>query len=229
MIIQKVVKGLILGDDPTRPPGDVAEEADLRRLANITLEGGIVCRWAAKYGYVPMSEVPHRLTARNLYWHQNKYDDPDPLRGGQPFSEETPFISTSAGSIVRDDFWQRNVLEAAKWSALWFATSGWVRSGLVVYAYLFILGKKAVGHEQFSEEIRELNIYTGYSPFQPEGEITAKIHIPTTQIERIELWMARDYQQAINRGYFDIDRPTDSISNPLYLPPTDYHNIREML
>ena len=140
----------------------------------------------------------------SIMWHQNKYDDPDPLRSNQPFSEETPFISTTAGTVVRDNFNRTNILEPAQLTALRFATNGWQGSGMVVYCYVFILGKKAVGHEQFSEELRELNIYTGYSPYQPEGEITAKIQIPTTQIERIEVWIADDYLRKISDGYLDL-------------------------
>lgn len=213
----------------TLPDDGTFEEESLKNYANIIFERGILCRWWEKVKSLPASEIHKRLNERNLYWHQNKYSDLDPMRDNQPFSEETPFISTTAGTVRRDHFGQTNILEPAKLTALKFATDWWKSSGLVVFAYVFTLGKKSVGLRQFAEEIRELNIYTDFSPYQPEGEITAKIEIPTTQIERVEIWRANDFEPQIQRGYFNLNKPTQSLSNPNYLPPNDYNNIRELL
>lgn len=219
MIIQKVLKGI------THYPN----YGSLDRHINYIWTDGIICRWWQKIGSLPAHKIPQRLTERNLFWHQNKYDTPDPNLGGIPFCEETPFISTTAGTVIRDSMNQINILEPAKYTALKFATQGWQETGLVVFCYVFVLSKKAVAHQQFAEEIRELNIYTGYSPYQPEGEITAKIQIPTTQIEKIEVWEKSDYERAFKNGTFDINQPTSTHINPAYLSPADYTNIREVL
>lgn len=211
------------------PSSESFEEKALRVFADNIFKQGIICRWWEKVGSLPANEIPERLTDRNLHWHQNKYSDPDPLRKNQPFCEETPFISTTAGTIVRDHFGRTNILEPAKHTALRFATEWWSTSGIIAYAYVFTIGKKSIGHAQFAEEMRELNIYTSFSPYQPEGELTAKIQIPTTQIERVEIWNKTSFSSQIRRSYFDLNKPTEVLANPNYLPPDDYNNIRELL
>jgi len=63
MIIQQVLKG-ISGID----------EDDVQGI----FASGITCNWWRKVGLLPSAEIPLRLTERNLHWHQNRYDDPDP-------------------------------------------------------------------------------------------------------------------------------------------------------
>lgn len=212
MIIQKVIKGLCGIDDG---------------MVNAILDTGISCRWWQEVNPLPQSEIPKRLTERNLRWHQNRYDDPDPLEGNQPFYLKTPFISTTAGTVERDIFYRTNILQPAWIEALRFATDVWSKDGYLFYCYLFIIGKKSVGHQIFSEEIRELNIYTGYSPFQPEGEIAAKIIIPTTQIQKVEFWPIDKLFDDIFNGR--MPTPARVIDNQHYLPPDDYSNVRGVL
>lgn len=169
MIVQKVIRGI----------GGISE-AEADKL----FQQGILCNWWNKIGTMPEIEVHQRLTERNLYWHQNRYSDPDPQEGGEEFYKHTPFISTTAGSIERNPSAGLNILHPAWLVALEFATDGWTRDACLFYCYLFVIGKRSVPHRPFSEELRELNIYTGYSAFQPEGEIAAKINIPPTQIEK---------------------------------------------
>jgi hypothetical protein len=83
--------------------------------------------------------------------------------------------------------------------------------------------------ESFSEELRELNIYPGYSPYQPEGEITAKIIIPPTQIERAEFWSATDALQAVANGMLPAADPSRTLVNPLFVPPENFNNVRDYL
>ena len=137
---------------------------------------------------MPAEEVPLRLTARNLYWHQNRYSDRDPSEGNQPFFMHTPFISTTAGTVERDAGIRRNIVQPAWAVALEFGTKQWSQDAYLFHCYVFVLGQTTVSHVQFSEELRELNVYTGFSPFQPEGEITAKIQIPPTQIEKFSFY-----------------------------------------
>lgn len=133
-------------------------------------------------------------------WHQNRYADPDPKEGGLPFYRRTPFISTTAGTVERHDLWRKNRVYLPRWQALRFATDGWRRDGYLFYCYVLTIGKQAVAHEAFAEELRELNVYTGYSPYHPEGEITAKIRIPPTQIEYVEFWPIAQFRADIGQG-----------------------------
>ncbi|HTY11538.1 MAG TPA: hypothetical protein VMF88_10740 [Bacteroidota bacterium] len=212
MIIQKVIKGI----------GGITNDEALSFMRS-----GITCHWWHLVNPLPNEEIPQRLNERNLIWHQNHYDTPDPQEGGRPFNERTPFISTTAGTVERDALLNRNVLIPAWFEALYFATDAWRRDGYLFFCYVFILGKRAIGHQQFAEELRELNVYNDYSPFQPEGEITAKIIIPPTQIERVELWSMLDFKRDINAH--QIPQPAANTPNPLYLPPENYNNVRDIL
>jgi hypothetical protein len=162
MMIQRVIKGI-----------SAISEPEARR----TLAVGIVCNWWRKVDPLPRYEVPLRLTERNLSWHQNRYTDPDPAEGGEEFRRRTPFISTTARTVERNTV--TNILTPAWQIALRFATDGWKTDGYFFYCYLLISGKRTVRHEAFAEELRELNVYTGFSPYHPEGEITAKSDYPS--------------------------------------------------
>ena len=85
MIIQRVIKGI--GGSITR--------SEAERL----LQQGITCNWWRNVDPLPNPKIPQRLTDRNLFWHQNRYSDPDPLEGGQPFYEHTPFIQQLRGLL----------------------------------------------------------------------------------------------------------------------------------
>ena len=242
MIIQKVTKGIGI-------PWDAQIELDaIERQSYLTpdrmrfeklriieskvkyiLENGILCNWWLSL--LPMSpptdEIPLRLTYRNLYWHQNRYNVPDPLRGNKPFSVETPFISTSAGTYERDKIVKTNNPHHAKRTAFRFATDKGRRSGIVFYCYLFVIGKRSTPQQAFSEELHELNIYTQYSTWQLEGEITAKLIIPPGQIERAEIWLQEDIADSIT--YHRKLVPSKIVDNKrLYQKPEKYHNIREL-
>ena len=144
--------------------------------------------------------MPDRLTETNLDWHQNSFNKPDPSHGKQPFSLNTPFISTTAGTVERDTVNRTNTLTPAWKTALFFATDRWKTDGWLFDCHLFLIGKRAVRVEAFSEELRELNIYTAFSPFYVEGEITAKLVIPTAQIERADFWSLSDAKNAVASG-----------------------------
>jgi hypothetical protein len=213
VIIQKVIKGI----------------TDLRENdAKGLLAAGITCRWWQKVNPLPNKEIPQRLTDRNLEWHQNRYDDPDPTENNEVFGAHTPFISTTAGTVDRDEAYRRNVIYPAWQVALEFATNGWQQDGWLFYCYLFVLGRRSVRHQGFSEEIRELNVYTGFSLFQPEGEIVAKIIIPPAQIEKCEWYEIAEVSNALDNGRRP--RPSRTERNPLYyVPPERIANIRDVL
>jgi hypothetical protein len=212
MIIQEVLKGI----------GGIDED-DVDSI----FASGIICNWWRKVGSLPAVEVPLRLTKRNLYWHQNRYEDPDPLRGNAEFREHTPFISTTAGSVERDAFDQTNTLYPAWWEALRFATNFWTTDGWIFYCYVWILGRKAIGHQAFAEELRELHVYSDFSLFQLEGEITAKIQIPTAQIQKAQEWRLSDIQIALNNG--NLPTPFQTKINDRFSDPSTYNNVRPAL
>lgn len=212
MIIQEVLKGI-----------SGINDTDVNRM----FATGILCNWWRKAGQIPAGEIPIRLSERNLQWHQNRYEDPDPLESNEEFKEHTPFISTTAGSVVRDAFNSVNHLQPAWWQALLFATDFWKTDGWVFYCSAWILGRNAIGHQAFAEELRELHVYSNFSPFQPEGEITAKIQIPMAQIQRAEEWKLADVQAALALG--NLPMPTRTLVNPRFIDPANYSNVRSAL
>lgn len=213
MIVQKVIRGI----------GSIS-----KAQAEEVFRSGITCNWWNKINTMPENEVHQRLTDRNLFWHQNRYSDPDPQDGGEEFYKHTPFISTTAGSIERDSSSGLNILHPAWLVALEFATDGWSRDAYLFHCYLFIIGKQCVSHRPFSEELRELNVYTGFSAFQPEGEITAKINIPPTQIEKYTFYTIAGIRNDLASGR--IPEPVEEVRNQItYRPPDEVSNIREVL
>jgi hypothetical protein len=214
VIIQQVIKGIAGLND--------AE-------VQVVFHEGILCNWWRNQpqGLLPQAQIPGKLTDRNLDWHQNSYEQPDPLESGQKFSLNTPYISTTAGTVTRDLASKTNTLTPAWKIALYFATDGWTKDGWLFHCHLFIIGKRAPALRSFSEELRELNIYQGFSIYQPEGEITAKIDIPTAQIERADFWSLKDAQDALAKQA--LPSASKSLPNPNFVKPDDLSNIRGFL
>ena len=228
MIIQKVIRGIKALDVNHPEQGGINDEQ-----ANQMFDGGILCNWWRNAGIPSRIDIGRRLTETNLDWHQNHYLDPDPDSAFSPalFYKNTPFISTTAGCVNRDSFRDINIQHRAWFEALRFATDGWKTGGYLFYCHLFVLGKKSVRYEQFSEELRELNVYHEYSAFHPEGEVTAKIVIPGGQIEKWEYYDLATVQKIkyIKPGDFQFD-PTDTKLNIMkYQIPTDISNMRELI
>jgi hypothetical protein len=212
VIIQQVIKGL----------SDLTDSE-----VDAIFQSGIICNWWRTQGSLLQHKVPEKLTERNLEWHQNSFKKPDPLEGNAPFYNNTPFISTTAGTVERDTANRTNTLIPAWKAALYFATDRWTKDGWLFYCHLFLIGKPAVSIEAFSEELRELNIYTGFSPFHPEGELTAKLVIPTAQIERADFWSLSDARAAAAAGR--LPAPKQTKSNLHFVKPEDYNNLRGLL
>jgi hypothetical protein len=205
MMIQRVYKG-ICGIDPHEA------EVCLRR-------GGIASRWWIASGHVGPDEILAQLTESALMRHLNDYD---------AFGRMTPFISTTAGSVVRDARGQANIIETAEYVATDFATDGFTRDGWVFSGYVFTLGRQAVRQQPFAEEVRELNIYTGYLPFQPEGELVAKFHLPAVQLK--EAWSVTAHPDPNRPGAMLWPLKGSVLDNRgVYVPPEDIVNVREVL
>jgi hypothetical protein len=205
MMIQRVYKGIC---------GIERDEAEARLRAL-----GIASRWWQKNGSVGPDEVLAQLTETALMRHLNDYDT---------FGPETPFISTTAGSVVRDATGKTNIIESAEYIATEFATDGFTRDGWVFAGYLFTLGRKAVRQQPFAEEVRELNLYTGYLPFQPEGELVAKFHWPAVQLEAAWPVTARPDPKRPGRMLWP-NKGAVLDNRGVYVPPEDIVNVREAL
>jgi hypothetical protein len=159
------------------------------------------------------------LTESALMRHLNDY---------AAFGPVTPFVSTTAGSVVRDANGQVNIIETAEYVATDFATDGFIRDGWVFSGYVFTLGRKAVRQQPFAEEVRELNVYTGYLPFQPEGELVAKFHLPAVQLEAAWPVTARSDPSRPGAMLWPLKGPVLG-NRGVYVPPEDIVNVREVL
>jgi hypothetical protein len=178
-------------------------------------EAGIACNWWRNVGEVSPGEVQAKLTPRNLLWHLNHYVDLDPATGAA-FCENTPFISTTAGTVERDVLATRNVSFPPLLTAVRFATADYTRAGYVFYSYVYTLGKRALPLVDFAEEVRDVHVYAEFLPFHAEGEVVVKKHIPSVRIERVQKY---DADGAL----------LWTEANAAYEPPERYANVRELL
>jgi hypothetical protein len=128
-----------------------------------------------------------QLTERNLDLHINNYNFPDPVTG-VPFHDITPFISLSAGCVERDVMLKTNVTHTALRTALEFATTDYSQPGRprcpgwVFICYVLVGVNRAVTIQSVAEEYRELNHNRAFSQWYWQGEVVAKINIPSAQI-----------------------------------------------
>ena len=208
MIVQWCIKGLSLPSD-----GDARQIIDGRN--------GLGCNWWRRVGTISASEVRLKLTQSNLNMHVNHFTATD-LGTGRPFCEETPFISLSAGTVERDTVAKTNQVRRARRTALWFGTQFGQRAVAYLYTCWVVLAPRtAVEIEGVAEEVRDLNTYRRYSPFQTEGEVTAKIIVPDNHIQVCEKW-----ELAAGEDRF---RVAWSYPNPRFTPPEQLTNVRELI
>ena len=219
MYFQKVLKG-IKGLSPGEATVMVGED-------------GIHCNWWRREGTVSPGEIRDQLTDSNVLYHLNHYDDPLPVSHPHyspteklTYGDITPFISTTAGTVQRFASPGFNICFPAFMTALQFATANFTEKGYIFYAWLITLGKKALPLMQFAEEVRELQSHRQLVPYHHDGEIVAKIVIPSPQIERAEQYDGPEALAALLTGRFPT--PVATIRNGHYAPPDTYSNIREI-
>ena len=203
MYLQYCVKG-IAGATQSRP-GVTKEGA----VALMSGDCGILSNWWRKRRQISPKEVASVLTDANLDRHLHDY---------ARFGEETPFISLACGSVERDDVIRYNWIRSAVDTALMFATDNWTRPGALFYVWVAASHRPAVAVSTVAEPVRDLNIYRRWSPYQPEGEVTAKIHIPANQIKKLEWWVPWHGQGRIE----------DTIENRNYVEPELLSDVREL-
>lgn len=218
MIFQKVLKGISDLDPAT---------------AQDIVDKGILSNWWRKAGTIQPEEIKIHLTLQNADLHVNHYHKKVPatnplhlLHKGK-FGEVSPFISTTAGVVQRNGFKRINIIFPPFITALRFATKNYTTTGYIYYAYVITIGKVAVEMAQFSEEIRNLNVYTDYQRYNDQGEIMAKIIIPSVQIEKAELYDGPKALLELNKG--QIPLPLNVIINTAYQAPEKLSNIHEVL
>jgi len=153
--------------------------------------------------------VSESLTNQNLDRHLHDYDS---------FGDETPFISLATGAVERNTITQQNFAYSAIDTALSFATENWTKPGALFFCWVVTSNSPAVELSNVAEAVRDLNIYQRWSPYQLEGELTAKVHIPSNQIERVEWWNP-------SHGHW---HPEHTWANPKYIQPEVLSNIRDL-
>ena len=203
MYLQYCVKGIAgaMGADA----GITKDEAKGLMLAEL----GILSNWWRTRGAITPQEVAGVLTDDNLDRHLHDY---------ARFGKKTPFISLACGAVERDTVFRYNWIRSAIDTALMFATDNWTRPGALFYVWVPTSHRPAVAIRAVAEPVRDLNIYWRWSPFQPEGEVTAKVHIPANQIEKLEWWVPSHGEGKVE----------ETILNPHYLVPELLSDVREL-
>ncbi|MEO1058419.1 MAG: hypothetical protein AAFY28_16045 [Actinomycetota bacterium] len=208
MIVQWCLKGLELPDDAAAR--GIIDDAQ-----------GLMCNWWRTVHWISPPAVRAKLTDRNLDWHINHFKRIDPSTN-EPFSNHSPFISLSAGTVERDAAARANRVRGARRTALHFGSKfGQLNVAYLVTCWHLIAPRPSVTVEAVGEEIRDLNSYRSYSAFQPEGEITAKIIVPDNQLESIARW-----ERPRSRTPFSLVWRHD---NPRFTPPDQLSNVRELI
>ena len=202
MYIQWFVKGI---------SGDAGSLDWVTAQALLNDGQGILSNWwrTISGGTISPAQVDAILTENNLDRHIHDYAN---------FGNATPFISVASGCVERDTLLAQNYIHSALTTALDFATDAWAHPGALFFGWVPVALNPAVPLSAFAEEIRNLNVYHRWSPFQLEGELTAKVHIPANQIERVEWW----------DGSVDRENPVHTFSNSGFVGPTPITNVREL-
>jgi hypothetical protein len=203
MYIQRCIKG-IAGQ---LHGGDGITEVETQQIVNNA--NGIISNWWRKAGTISPAMIATVLTDHNLDRHLHDYD---------AYRYDTPFISLACGSVERDALVKSNFVYSAVDTALMFATEDWMRPGALFFCWVPTSQNRAVAISTVSEPVRDLNIYQRWSPFQLEGEITAKVNIPANQIEKVEWW----------DGTYSKKSPKFMWPNSDYVDPEPLSNIRNL-
>ena len=201
MYLQYCVKG-IAGATNTRS-GITKGDA----IAVMSENRGIRSNWWRDKETITLGEIADVLTDANLDRHLHDY---------AAFGRSTPFISLACGAVERDIVIQQNWVYSAVDTALMFATDNWTRPGALFFLWVMVSHRPAVAVGAVAEPIRDINVYQRWSPYQLEGEVTAKVHIPANQIERLEWWVSRD-----GTGRLDYE-----MENPNYVKPEVLSDVR---
>lgn len=176
------------------------------------LESGLMCRWWQRVGEITPGGIREKLTEDALHAHLEDYAS---------VKDETPFISLTAGVRMRSTRargYGRNVVVKAQRTAVMYATDGFKRNGYIFAGYVFVMPNPSVPFEGFAEDVRDLQRYSRYRRFHRQGEVTAKIIVPSVQLEYA--------QPCAPAGGGTLGIP---VSNRNYEPPDAHLNLRDVL
>ena len=215
MFIQWCIKGIAQSSNGLEGIDDT--------MANKMINGdGIQSNWlrsllpslTSKISPVDLpAEIQQRLTAGNLDRHIHDYEN---------YKKDTPFISMTAGCVERDVALRLNRIHEAQDVALRFATDWGSHPGYLFYCWVVVGLKPAVTVASVAEEVRELNTYLSWSDYQLEGEVTAKIYVPASQILKWERWEI-DENGEVNAKF------SEEGKNLRFDEPAIVSNLRELL
>jgi hypothetical protein len=148
---------------------------------------GLVCRgWDGSA--LSLEEAYARLTEHHLDLHVNHHNAIDPDTGLE-VRDVSPFISLSAGCVERRRLLRTNVVHPAERTALEFATGYGTHPGWVFTCWVLVGVNRATEVAAVAEEVRELNHARRYSSYFTEGEVAAKVNVPSRQILCAERWV----------------------------------------
>jgi hypothetical protein len=168
MFIQWCLKGI-----RSRPPSF----GDLEAFS--LLDIGILSNWLLHSSTMPIVKAlvtaQGLLSQHALLTHVNQYST---------VVNTTPYVSLSAGVILRDAVLGRRVHPAWK-SAVDFATARGKVPGYVYRVWTVVTPKPSPKLINLSDEIRNLNLFRDAWKWQHQGEITAKLVIPSSQIQSV--------------------------------------------
>lgn len=170
---------------------------------------GLISNWWRNRGTIYSHESVAVVNEHNLDRHLHDYAN---------FGHESPFISLTSGCVERNALLQQNIAHSAIDTALLFATDSWAHPGALFYCWIPVGLNAAVRVLGVAEAVRELHTYRRWSPYQLEGEITAKVQVPANQISRVEWWDGSRHK----------DQPTDLYTNPRFVSPDPILNLREL-
>jgi hypothetical protein len=171
---------------------------------------GIQSNLWRRLGAASPNQLYTELTETNLDRHIHDYQD---------YGHDSAFISLSAGSVNRVSASSRNVVINGYEMALSFATRRFSQAGYVFKCWVPVGINPAPELAFLAEEVRNINTYVRYSDFYLEGEVTAKLVIPSQQIEYCEYWdPARNASD-----------PVSVFVNPEFVSAAMAANIREAL
>jgi hypothetical protein len=210
---------------PTITVGSAYVQKCLKGINGITLADaqdilrnrGLACAWWRTTRNISPAEIAERLTAEELDLHLNSFGKEHPTRGGL-VKDQTSFISLTAGTVERDRFLRRNIVHTARDTAMEFATDFGRAQGecFLFYCWVIVGLAPSVPVRSLAEDVRRLDTYTTYSPYQPDGEIVAKIEVPASQIEKFE------HYECLTDGHGRLEfRLLGTYDNPNHVSPPD--------
>jgi hypothetical protein len=172
------------------------------------LRSGIPSNWLRQNASLPLwnrlAAVQQLFSPQALFDHVNDYES---------VGTTSPYISLSAGVVQFDNIYGSAPFPA--WfTATDFATSGATGAGFVYRVWTVVAPKPASELLHLSDEIRDLNLFRGFWQWNHEGEIAAKLLVPSRNIE----------------GAVKIDRDLNilqAFGNPWFVRPETVCNLVE--